>query len=59
MSNYLDFISDDVKVGLLKMGRVDMIRRTLSFKAGVKFTEFSYLPYVKSIIVIKGDMRFE
>lgn len=59
MNNYLDFISEDVQIGLLKMGRVGMIRRTLSFKSGVMFGEFSFVPFVKSVIVIKGSVRFE
>ena len=59
MNNYLDFLSEDIENGLLKIGRVGMIRRTLSFKAGVKFAEFSYLFYVKNIIIVKGNMRFE
>lgn len=53
MNNYLDFLSEDVKVGMLKLGRVGMIRRTLSFKDGVMFEELVYLPYFKGFVVLK------
>ena len=53
MNNYLDFISDDVQVRLLKMGRVGMIRRTLSFRGSVRFDELVYLPLFNGFIVLK------
>lgn len=47
MNNHLRILGDDVKTGLLKAGRVGMIRRTLKFKGGVVFEGFSYLVYFK------------
>ncbi len=59
MNNYLDFITDDVKTGMLKLGRVGMIRRTLKFKDGVRFEDFLYLPLFDGFVVLRGKGRFE
>jgi hypothetical protein len=51
--DYSNFLKDDIEVGLLKLKRVGMIRRTLTFKNSVKFEELVYLPYFRSFVVLK------
>ena len=59
MTSYLDFLTDDIKTGLLKVRRVGMIRRTLKFVAGRRIEEFVYLPMIKNFIVLNVKGRFE
>ena len=59
MDSYLDFLSDDIKNGLLKVHRVGMIRRTLKFNGGVVEDGFIYLPMIKNFIVLNVKGRFE
>ena len=54
----VNFLSEDIERGLLLNKRVGMIRRTLSFKGGVKFEELVYLPLFKGFVVLKfGGFR--
>ena len=53
MNNYnLDFLSDDIKNGLLKNSRVGMKVRTLKWIGGHRFEEFRYLPMIKNFVVL-------
>ncbi len=59
MGSYLDFLSDDIKKGLLKNSRVGMIRRTLKFIGGRRAEEFVFFPMIKKFIVLNVKGRFE
>jgi len=59
MSDYLDFLSDDIKNGLLKNSRVGMIRRTIKINCGVVEEGFIYLPMFKRFVVLNVKGRFE
>jgi len=60
MNNYnLDFLSDDIKTGLLKVRRVGMIRRTMKINKGKVEKSFIYLPMIKNFIVLNVKGRFE
>lgn len=59
MNNYLDFLSDDIKTGLLKVRRVGMKRRTIKISGGVVFDELRYLPIIKGFVVLNVKSRFE
>ena len=49
----LSFLVDDLEVGLLKLRRVGMIRRTLKFNGLVKFEELVYLPFFRGFVALK------
>lgn len=60
MNNYnLDFLSDDIKTGLLKINRVGMIRRTIKINCGVIEEGFIYLPQFKRFVVLNVCDRFK
>ena len=60
MTGYnLDFLSDDIKNGLLKNNRVGMIRRTVKINCGVVEEGFIFLPMIKKFIVLNVEGRFE
>ncbi len=49
----LNFLDEDIKVGLLKNKRVGMIRRTVRIRGGVVFDELIYLPQFKGFVVLR------
>lgn len=55
----LDFLKDDIDVGLLKNIRVGMKRRTVRICGGVVFDELRYLPIIKGFVVLNIKSRFE
>lgn len=55
----IEFLRDDIEVGLLKNKRAGMIRRTLKFTGGCEFNELIYLPYFRDFIVLRVKGRFE
>jgi len=59
MNDYLDFLKDDLELGLLKNRRVGMIRRTLKFVDGRRVEEFVFLPMIKNFVVLNVKGRFE
>jgi len=55
----LDFLTDDIKNGLLKINRVGMIRRTMKINGGKIEKSFIYLPMIKNFIVLNVCDRFK
>ena len=54
MSNYnLDFLTDDIQNGLLKIRRVGMKRRTVRIVGGKVEDCLSYFPLIKGFVVLK------
>lgn len=54
MNDYnLDFLKDDIDLGLLKLKRTGMKRRTLKYINGRNVEEFIYLPLIKDFVVLR------
>ena len=55
----LNFLSDDIENGLLKLKRVGMTRRTLKFNGVRRVEDFIYLPQFKEFVILKTNEVFK